>query len=201
MTVNSEDQLRALYGFPQGRARQKQLSRLETHCLNFIRLSPFVIISTSNAAGQLDVSPRGGRPGFVLAQDENHLVIPDAKGNKRLDSLVNIIETGRVGLLFLIPGIDETLRVNGSATVTADANLLQRFTEERHPPKTCLVVEVEEAFLHCAKALMRSRLWAQDARQDRKALPTMGQMLHDQLGIDTEPETQEAMIARYQGDL
>lgn len=201
MILESAEQLRALYGFPTGRAKDKQLSGLEKHSINFIRHSPFVVLSTHNRSGRADASPRGGAPGFVQVQGTDVLIIPDAKGNDRIDSMLNIVETGRVGLLFLIPGVDETLRVNGTACVTTDPEWLGLFADERHPPKSCIRVKVEEVFLHCAKALMRSRLWSDGSRIDRKAFPSMGRMLNDQLGIDGEAEPQEAMVARYQSDL
>lgn len=201
MILESAEQLRALYGFPTGRAKDKQLSALEKHSINFVRHSPFVVLSTCDGNGRADASPRGGAPGFVRVQGTDTLIIPDAKGNDRIDSMVNIVETGRVGLLFLIPGVDETLRVNGRAQVTDDPELLAMFAEERHLPKTCIRIEVEEVFLHCAKALMRSRLWADDSRIERDDFPSMGRMLNDQLGIGGEAEPQDAMVARYQSDL
>lgn len=199
--IDSVEGLRALYGHAQGRARDKQLDHLEWHGQNFIRHAPFVILSTYGKDGRADSSPRGGAPGFVQVLDSTTLVIPDGKGNNRIDSMINIVETGRIGLLFLIPGVDETLRINGTATVTTDPGLLERFADERHPPKTCIRVEVDEVFLHCAKALMRSRLWADDSRIERKSFPSMGQMLNEQIGLDEVPEPQEAMVARYQSDL
>jgi len=201
MILESAEQLRALYGFPTGRAKDKQLSELEKHSINFIRHSPFVVLSTHDKDGRADASPRGGAPGFVRVQGTDTLLIPDAKGNDRIDSMINIVETGRVGLLFLLPGVDETLRVNGRAQVTTDPELLALFADERHPPKTCIRITVDEVFLHCAKALMRSKLWSLEVQIDRKDFPSMGQMLNDQIGIDEQPETQASMVARYQSDL
>lgn len=193
--------LRALYAAPKERALKKQLSALDGHCRRFIGLSPFVVVATAGAAGAMDASPRGGAPGFVQVLDEHTLLIPDAPGNNRLDSLENIVANGRVGLLFLVPGVDETLRVNGSAVLSQAAEDIARCTNERRAPVLVVRVAVEEAYLHCAKALMRSALWSPAARIDRSLLPTAGQMLIDHTGINTLPETHEEMLRRYAPDL
>ena len=132
---------------------------------------------------------------------DSQIIIPDAKGNNRVDSLSNIIENGKVGLLFLIPGIDETLRINGSAYLSTDKNYLDLFTSEKNTPKSAIVITIEELFLHCAKAFMRSKLWDVSAQINRNEFPTMGQMLKDQLGSDGTPESRDAMVARYKKDL
>ncbi|WP_196138715.1 pyridoxamine 5'-phosphate oxidase family protein [Aliikangiella sp. G2MR2-5] len=201
MQITSEEELRALYGFPKGRAKDKQLARLEKHSIQFISLSPFVLISTSDKQGRLDCSPRGGEQGFVKVLDEQTLLIPDSKGNNRLDSLVNIVETGNVGCLFMIPGVDETLRVNGDACLSISKEHLALFSGWKNPPKSCIKISITEVFLHCAKALMRSKLWHSDSQIVRTELPTMGRMLNDQLSIYEEPETQAQMVERYQSDL
>jgi uncharacterized protein len=199
--VGSVDALRALYAPPGERAVRKQLAALDVHCRRYIGLSPFLVISTAGSDGRLDASPRGGDPGFVKAPDPHTLLIPDSPGNNRLDSMSNIVATGRVGLLFLIPGVDETLRVNGTAELLDDPRLLDLAREERRLPKLVIRVRVEEAYLHCAKALMRSRLWSAESQVDRSALPTMGRMINDQSGVQDPPETQEQMVARYRRDL
>ncbi|MEM7195129.1 MAG: pyridoxamine 5'-phosphate oxidase family protein [Pseudomonadota bacterium] len=201
MYIESEEQLRELYGFPKGRAKDKQLAALERHSINFIEHSPFVLISTHSQSGSVDCSPRGGEPGFVKVIDESRIVLPDGKGNNRLDSLVNIIETADIGCLFLIPGVDETLRVNGRARISKSSDYLTLFAGFRNPPRTCIEINVEEVFLHCAKALMRSRLWSVDAQIERSSFPTIGTMLNDQLSINEVAESQEEMVARYQHDL
>jgi len=201
MNITNEDQLRELYGWPKGRAKSKVLTQLEKHSKHFISLSPFLIMSTSNKEGQLDASPRGGEPGFVKVLDDSTLLFPDAKGNNRVDSLINLVENGQIGCLFLIPGIDETLRINGTATITTNPDFISLFTEERNPPKTCIKISVKEVFLHCAKALMRSKLWGNDFRQERPGFPTMGRMLNEQLGLEASTESQEDMVKRYQKDL
>ncbi|MEI8302123.1 MAG: pyridoxamine 5'-phosphate oxidase family protein [Burkholderiales bacterium] len=193
--------LRALYPAPRERALRKQLHQLDAHCLRFIALSPFVVLASAGEQGDLDASPRGGEPGFVHAPDAHTLLLPDAPGNNRLDTLVNITQTGRLGLLFMIPGVDETLRVNGRASLHDDATLLARFAGAARPPRLVVQVRVEQAYLHCAKALMRSSLWAPQARVERSVLPTMGRMIADQIGDTAEPESQESMLARYAQDL
>jgi uncharacterized protein len=193
--------LRALYPAPSERARRKQLDALDKHCTRFIALSPFVVLASADAAGRLDASPRGGAPGFVKSIDACTLLVPDAPGNHRLDTLGNIVETGRIGLLFMVPGVDETLRVNGTAMLTQDEARLRHFAAEARLPRLLIEVRVQEAYLHCAKALMRSKLWSDAARVERAVLPTMGQMIHEQTGIDVPAETQAQMMARYAADL
>jgi PPOX class probable FMN-dependent enzyme len=198
--ITSVDQLRELYDFPRGRAKDKVLNSLEKHSINFISKSPFLLLSTISKDGKMDVSPRGGTPGFVKISESRELLIPDAKGNNRMDSFTNIIETGSIGLIFLLPGIDETLRINGRAYITADVSILSQFKEDK-TPVSCLVVSIDELFLHCAKALMRSKLWKDDYQIAPKDFPTMGIMLKDQLKSNEDPETREDMIQRYQKDL
>ena len=197
--IDDPQRLRALYPAPGERALRKQMSALDAHALRYIELSPFVVLATSDAAGRQDASPRGGAPGFVRATAQQ-LWIPDAPGNHRLDSLGNIIDTGRIGLLFLIPGVDETLRVNGRARLSDDAERLAPFAADTRV-RLVIEVDVEEAYLHCAKALMRSKLWSDGARVERSVLPTMGQMISDQTGLVTPVESPAQMVARYAKDL
>lgn len=197
--VDTVDELRALFPPPGERARAKQLHRLDRHCRRFIELSPFLVLATG--ADGLDASPRGGAPGIVRVVDDATLLIPDAPGNNRLDSLTNLVRDGRAGILFLIPGVDETLRVNGDARIRVDAETLNTLHDGRRLPTVAIEVTVREAYLHCAKALMRSRLWSDGARIERSALPTLGEMLAEQTGTTGRPETQEEMIERYRRDL
>ena len=199
--IEDKHALRALYPPATARAVNKQLDRLDRHCIRYIGLSPFVVLASVDADGRPDASPRGGDPGFVRVVDATTLLIPDAPGNNRLDTLTNLVATGRVGLLFLIPGVDETLRVNGRARLTDDMATLRRFAGEKRTPRVAIEVAVEEAYLHCAKALMRSRLWSDESRVARSVLPTMGQMIHDQTGAIEPLESQEQMLARYAADL
>lgn len=199
--ITSAKQLRELYDYPRGRAKDKVLDSLEKHSIHFIATSPFLVLSTVSKDGKMDVSPRGGKPGFVKISESGQLLIPDAKGNNRLDSLTNILETGSIGLIFLIPGIDETLRINGTACITNNEAVLSHFSTEDKKPVTCLVVSIDELFLHCAKALMRSKLWKSDYQIDPRNFPSIGTMLKDQLTSPEKAETREDMIKRYQKDL
>lgn len=201
MKIESVDALRRVYAPAGERAVKKQLTHLDTHCQRFIALSPFVVVSSSNASQQMDASPRGGAPGFVKVGNDTTLWLPDASGNNRLDTLENIIANGQIGLLFLIPGVDETLRVNGHATVSTSPALLAHFSHQARAPKTVIEVTVREAYLHCAKAMMRAKLWNASSLVDRSVLPTMGQMIKDQVGSDGPAETQEEMLVRYQSTL
>ena len=201
MTIDSLEQLRGLYPMPKERAVRKQLSAMDVHCRRFIELSPFVVLASSSKAGAMDASPRGGAPGFVKTLDGKTVLIPDAPGNNRLDTLENIIGTGKLGLFFMIPGIDETLRVNGTARLSSSEAHLNSFSGEKRVPKLVIEVAVAEAYLHCAKALMRSNLWKVSSQVERSALPTMGQMINSQTGIETPAETQDEMRKRYAADL
>ena len=201
MLIQSIEQLRTLYASPKERAVKKQLPALDRHCRQFIALSPFVVLGSQGADDALDASPRGGAPGFVKVTDAGQLLIPDSPGNNRLDTLENVIHTGRVGMLFLIPGVDETLRVNGHAKLTTETELLKRCTSELKPPKLVIQVDVTQAYLHCAKAFMRSKLWDRSTQIDRTRLPTMGEMIGEQTGMSGPPETQAEMLERYKNDL
>jgi PPOX class probable FMN-dependent enzyme len=199
--IASLEALRTLYRQPSERAVRKQLDRLDAHCRRFVSLSPFLVIASTDTDGRVDASPRGGDPGFVKVLDERTVLIPDSPGNNRLDSLQNLIGRAGVGMLFLIPGVDETLRINGRASLRTDDALLALCTNERRRPPLVIAVAVKEAYLHCAKALMRSKLWDPGAKQERSVLPSMGQMLKDQIGLEGEAESDAAMRARYVKDL
>ena len=199
--IDSLEALRGRYAAPKERAVRKQLKHLDRHCRRFIELSPFLVLASGSRDGNLDASPRGGAPGLVKTLDEHNLIIPDAPGNNRLDSMENILSSGRIGLLFLIPGVDETLRVNGRARISDSPDLLRHFSPEKRVPTMAIEVAVEETYLHCAKALMRSKLWSAEYRIERSALPTMGQMINEQTGMTALPVTQAEMIAIYQKEL
>ena len=186
-TVATVDDLESLYGEPSIRAANKTLTALDKHCKDFIALSPFLVIGTNG-----DVSPKGDPAGFVKVLDDNTIAIPDRKGNNRLDGYRNILEDPTVALIFLVPGVNETLRVNGRGEISTDPALLASLEEKGHLPATALVVHVEEAFLHCAKALIRSELWNAEAQVERSALPSAGQMLADHIGRGENGEQQEA---------
>jgi PPOX class probable FMN-dependent enzyme len=201
MKIETLEQLRTLYATPKERAIKKQLASLDRHCKRYISLSPFVVLSSMGGDEVLDASPRGGAPGFVKVMDDNTLLIPDSPGNNRLDTLENIIHTGRLGLLFLIPGVDETLRVNGMADLSvAPADIAQCTTEVR-APKLVIRVNVQQAYLHCAKAFMRSKLWDGAIQIERSQLPTMVDMINEQAAIEGVFETHEEIMRRYRNEL
>jgi PPOX class probable FMN-dependent enzyme len=177
--VTSEAELRAIVGEPSEVARRKQIAVLDRHCRDFIARSPFLLLATSDAAGRCDVSPKGDAAGFVLVLDERRLVIPDRPGNRRLDGMRNILANPHVGLIFLVPRRGETLRVNGRAWVVRDEELLDRLAARGKRPGLAIGVEVEEVFMHCAKAFVRSRLWEPAHWPDLDGLSCAAQMLLD----------------------
>ena len=185
-----------IYGRPSRLAAVKCIDRLEKHCRNFIALSPFLCLATADAEGRLDVSPRGDAPGFVEVLDDKRLLIPDRRGNNRVDSLTNIVENPRVGLIFMIPGVEETLRVNGSARIVRDPAVLAPLAAQGKVPRSALEVTVEEVMFQCSKALRRSRLWDDDYRIERSVLPTLGQMITDQVADGSSAEEAEAMVQK-----
>jgi PPOX class probable FMN-dependent enzyme len=180
--LQSEPGLRSVYPEPTKYVREKALPKLDQHTRRFIELSPFFCIGSFGLDQLADVSPRGGEPGFVHALDDAHVAFPDRPGNNRLDTLTNIMHTPAVGLLFFIPGVHEMLRLNGVASVTTREDLMQRFVHDGKRPRSVILIEVREVYLHCSKALRRSDLWNPDKRVDRSALPTFGQIAKDQFG-------------------
>jgi PPOX class probable FMN-dependent enzyme len=176
-TITSLDELIARYDPPTERALRKQIDRLDEHCRAFIAASPFVLLATCGPTSGADCSPRGDHPGWVEVADDRTLLLPDRRGNNRIDSLRNIVENPTVGLLFLVPGVNETLRVNGRAGLSVDPELLARFAVDGKAPKSVIVVSVTEAFIQCARALVRSDLWNPARQIDRSALPSMGTIL------------------------
>jgi uncharacterized protein len=204
-TITTLPALRELYAPVNPRSALKELTQLDGHAKRFISLSPFVIISSYGADGRADTSPRGGDAGFVKVLDSGTLLITDSPGNNRLDTLENIVATKQIGLLFMVPGVDETLRVNGTAVLSTDEANRKLCEDSRRVPKLVIRVSVHASYLHCAKALMRSELWSPAKHIDRSQLPSMGEMLRDQmvgkLPAETVFETQEQMLVRYQQTL
>ena len=181
MVITNKSELRSTYREPNERAHQKVLDRLDQHCRDFIALSPLCIISSLGVDGLQDTSPRGDPPGFVATLDDRTLLIPDRPGNNQVDSMQNVIANPQVGLLFLVPGMNETLRVSGRAEIVTGEELLAPLSVKGRPPLSGLRVTVEEAFLHCGRALIRSRVWDPEAQIDRSSFPTYGQVLADQI--------------------
>lgn len=174
----------------------KCLDHIDPHGRRFIELSPFAAVASAGPSGSLDVSPRGGGPGFVrVADDGKSLIMPDRPGNNRLDTLRNIAEgTGEVGFMFMIPGVDDIYRVNGRASLLVDDALAEQFAEFGKVPKTLLKVEVREAYLHCPKALMRADLWGDKYRVDRASLPSLSEMVSDQIGLPKPTATHAEQV-------
>src|SRR5262245_45367534 len=185
--VSMVTDLRAIYGTPSPNSLAVRcvLPRLDEHHRAFIALSPFVVIASADAHGRPDVSPRGDLPGFVAVPDDHTLLLPDRPGNKKLLTLSNILENPNVALIFFVPGREDSLRVNGRAQITTDPILLARLAVQGKDPRSALIVTVEQAWLHCGKALIRSRLWEAESHVAPDVLPTLGKMLADQIaGLD-----------------
>ncbi len=180
--IEDAERLRGHYGEPSDLVRRKALTRLDRHCRALIAASPFVVLATADDEGRLDASPRGDAPGFVAVLDERTLLLPDRPGNRRVDSFSNVLANPRAGLLFMVPGVNETLRVNGRARVTTDATVLEPHSVNGRAPVAGLLIDVEEAFLHCAKALVRSKLWDPARHVDRARFPPLGHMVAEQIG-------------------
>jgi len=174
--ITDSGTLRQIYGEPMKLALEKVVTRIDRMCRTLIERAPFVVIATADAEGRQDVSPKGDAPGFVEILDEHTLAIPDRKGNNRLDGMENVLQNPNVGLLFMVPGFRETLRVNGRARISADPELCARFAVQGKAPATVMLIDVDEAFIHCGKALIRSRLWEPDAQVAKGEMPTPGQL-------------------------
>jgi PPOX class probable FMN-dependent enzyme len=178
--ITDEESLRSLFHATHPLAAQKCLPALDKHAQEFIRRSPFICVGTQSAEGKADVSPRGDPVGFVKILDQNTLAIPDRPGNNRLDTLVNILANPSVGLLFIIPGFDDTLRVNGQASLVTDPDILETMRVEGRVPKLAILLRVREVFMHCAKAFRRSHLWEPDHFQNRSEMPSLAKIVLDQ---------------------
>ena len=197
--VSNETELRELFHKQHPLAVKKCLDRLDPHARDYIARSPFLCIGTQDLAGRADVSPRGDPVGFVRILDDRTLAIPDRPGNNRLDTFTNILANPHVGLLFLVPGFDDTLRVNGRARLTTDPSILEPMAVRDRLPKLAIVVEVTEVFLHCAKAFRRSRLWDPEHFQDRTDMPSLSKMILDQTtGAPTDDAEMETIDAELE---
>jgi PPOX class probable FMN-dependent enzyme len=178
--IDDASALRDLVGDVNPLAQRKVLPRLDKHCRDFIALSPFLVLASADAEGRADASPRGDAPGFVEVIDDRTVLIPHRRGNNRVDSYLNVLASPGVGLIFFVPGIAETLRVNGTARLSSDATLLSPMAVQDRVPTLGLIVSVEEAFFHCGKALIRSKLWDPETRIERGRFPTLGRIIADQ---------------------
>ena len=196
MTIESVDDLRQIYRPAAGGAVDKVIGVLDDHCRDFLAKSPFFVLSTADADGRCDGSPKGGHPGFVEMLDEHHVAWADYSGNNRLDSFENVVDNARVALLFLIPGLNETLRINGVAQLSTETDLGARFAVDGRPAKVVVVVTVEEAYVHCAKALRRGALWEPGSWIDASERPNAAAMVKDHAAIDVPAEIIEQALAR-----
>jgi PPOX class probable FMN-dependent enzyme len=201
LTEFAASDLKTIYPDPSPRVIAKARPGIDAHAKKFIAMSPFCVLATSGADGSVDASPRGGNPGFVHVAGPNRLLMPDRSGNNRIDSFRNIVEgSGFVQLIFFVPGIDETLRVGGRGKLTAEPELMAAMVEFGKPPRAVLQIEVREAYFHCGKALMRSKLWSQETRVERAVMPSISQVIHDQTSLG-EPESQQVVEERYRTQL
>lgn len=191
--------LEQLYKPPGKLVIQKVFPRVDKHGARFIALSPFCVISAAGPDGSMDVSPRGGEPGFVhVSEDGATVYMPDRPGNNRLDTIKNMLAgSGQVGMMFMIPGFDDVYRVNGQATASSDEALLGQFVEFGKLPRLVLKIAVQEAMFHCPKAIMRARLWDAEAQVERSVLPSGAEMIFDQLKMGDLPMTNEAILDSY----
>ena len=200
--LTTPEAVRAHYHEPHGLALAKQIDRLDAHCRRFIALSPLLVIASCDGDGRLDATPRGDAPGFVAVLDERTLLIPDRSGNNRVDTMMNLAQHKRIGLLFFVPGAVETLRVNGRAAILAeDEAMLAPLAAKGIPPRAAIRVDVEEVYFQCGKALVRSDLWNPEARIARGTLPPFGQILADQCKIARDPALDQAIEDDYRSGL
>ena len=190
--IEDISEIREIYGHPMERTVKKQLPRLEKHSRAFIAMSPFIVMATCDAEGRCDASPKGDAPGFVTVLDDETLLIPDRLGNNRVDSIGNILQHPRVGLIFFVPGLRETLRVNGRAQITVDPALLEPTAVNGKLPRSGILVTADEVYFHCGKALIRSDLWNPEKQVARNAFPSLGIVIAEQIGQRVEPKEAES---------
>ena len=195
--VQDIETLREIYGPPGERSLKKQLTRLDMHCRAFIARSPFLVIASSDPSGRCDASPKGDGPGFVRVVDDETLLIPDRLGNNRVDTIGNLLARPGVGLIFFVPGLNETLRVNGRAQVTTDPALLDPLAVNGKVPRSGILVTAEEVYFHCGKALIRSDLWNPEKQLRRSEFPSLGRILADQIGGISAEESERLTAESY----
>ena len=192
--VTTEEQLREVLGYPHPSTIAKIVPTLDAHCRAFIAKSPFMLIASADTQGNIDVSPKGDPPGFVQALDDVTLVIPDRLGNRLADTFRNILQTGKVGLIFLVPGKQETLRVSGNAIIVRDGWLREQMAIDGKIPNFAIVVTIEKIFFHCAKCVIRSKIWDSDQWADLEGLPSLAQILVDHGKLSDSVEEMQVMI-------
>jgi len=197
MALTSRDDLRMIYREARGGAVDKVIHELDHHCRDFLAKSPFMVLSTADANGTVDGSPKGGEPGFAREIDGGRVAWADSSGNNRLDSFENLVANPSVAMLFMIPGLNETLRINGTAALLTDSDLCESFSLGDKPAKVVVAVTVDEAYMHCAKAFRRASLWEPESRLEAEALPSGVEMLRDHAAIDAPVEV---LAERYEAD-
>lgn len=193
-TITTEKELRDIMGYPTEIVTRKTIKHIDEHCKSFIENSPFIAIATSDASGNLDVSPKGDPAGFVKILSDKVLAIPDRPGNRKADTLSNIIQNPNIGLIFFIPGIRETLRVNGAAQIVTDSRVLELLSCQGKAPSIAIIVTVKEAFMHCAKCIIRSNLWTKVDDQQERTIPSLGRVLVDHGKLDITYQKLDDMI-------
>jgi PPOX class probable FMN-dependent enzyme len=196
-TIETAEKLREAYGEPAERSVKKQRDRLDGHCRHFISLSPFLVVASSDPSGRCDASPKGDAPGFVRVIDDKTLLIPDRLGNNRVDTLGNLVTRPGVGLIFFVPGVNETLRVNGRARITTDPALLEPLAVSGKAPRSGILVTAEEVYFHCGKALIRSDLWNPEKHIRRSDFPSLGRIMADQIGGVSVEEAERYTAESY----
>ena len=193
--IRTEDELRSHYQEPTPTSRKKEIDHLDAHCRELLSLAPLLLLASSGPDGRCDVSPRGGPAGFVHVLDDHRLAWGDQPGNRRLDSHANLVANPHAGLLALVPGLGETLRINGRAFLSTDEELRERVAIDRRVPPIVVCVEAQEVYLHCAKALKRSQLWQPDSWPEREAIPSAAAIYRDHVGAGETLEQVEARLA------
>ena len=199
-TVDTVDEYRALRGEGRPMMYDKSMDHIDHHIRDFLALTTFLTIASTDGEGHLDVSPRGDPPGFVQVLDDRTIAIPERAGNRRADTFTNVLHDPSVALICFVPGMDETMRINGSARITADPELLATMEVEGHVPALALVVEVEEAFIHCGKALRRGRVWDPDAQVDRSIYPSVAEVMYDHADLERQGLTREYLVECAEDD-
>jgi PPOX class probable FMN-dependent enzyme len=195
--VKTQDDLRSHFGEISSLAEKKVLHHIDKFCRDFIAISPFLVLASSDGTGRADASPRGDGPGFVAVLDDKTLLIPDRRGNNRVDTFNNILESPGVGLIFFVPGIDETLRINGRAEITQDEALLAPLAMSGIVPTIGLKVHVEDTYFHCGKALLRSRLWKPESQVERSSFPPLGRIIAEQTAAIAAEEAEKTIEEGY----
>ena len=198
--INSVEELKSHYGDVSSLAAKKVLNHLDRHAREFIARSPFLIMSTADSDGWPDASPKGDAPGFVTVEDDRHLLLPDRIGNNRVDGFKNLMTNPKIGLIFFVPGVHHTLRINGNARLLSDLSIRTRFAVNKKPAQAVVEIRAEQVFFHCGKALIRSKLWKPEGWMSPSGLATLGEALAEQIGgispIDAEAKIQESIRSR-----